>query len=103
LTLVRWQLDLSVWIHIAGVITLLPESLVQIQRRPFAANKSCGRSPGKLDLESAGRLPRQPWAGLPAAPAGPVLTVNQSQASGKKGGPDQAGPDQPGPNQGFLG
>ena len=29
LTLVRWQLDLSVWIRLPGVITLLPESLVQ--------------------------------------------------------------------------
>ena len=29
LTLVRWQLDLSVWIQLPGVITLLPESLVQ--------------------------------------------------------------------------
>jgi hypothetical protein len=29
LTLVRWQLDLSVWIRLPRVITLLPESLVQ--------------------------------------------------------------------------
>ena len=29
LTLVRWQLDLSVWIKLPGVITLLPEALVQ--------------------------------------------------------------------------
>ncbi len=29
LTLVRWQLDLSVWIRLPGVITLLPEGLVQ--------------------------------------------------------------------------
>ena len=29
LTLVRWELDLSVWIKLPGVITLLPESLVQ--------------------------------------------------------------------------
>jgi hypothetical protein len=29
LTLVRWQLDLSVWIRLPGVITLLPASLVQ--------------------------------------------------------------------------
>ena len=29
LTLVRWELDLSVWIQLPGVITLLPESLVQ--------------------------------------------------------------------------
>ena len=29
LTEVRWQLDLSVWIQLPGVITLLPESLVQ--------------------------------------------------------------------------
>jgi len=28
-TLVRWELDLSVWIQLPGVITLLPESLVQ--------------------------------------------------------------------------
>jgi len=28
-TLVRWQLDLTVWIQLPGVITLLPESLVQ--------------------------------------------------------------------------
>ena len=28
-TLVTWQLDLSVWIQLPGVITLLPESLVQ--------------------------------------------------------------------------
>ncbi len=29
LTLVRWELDLSVWIRLPGVITLLPEALVQ--------------------------------------------------------------------------
>ena len=29
LTLVRWELDLSVWIQLPGVITLLPDSLVQ--------------------------------------------------------------------------
>jgi hypothetical protein len=29
LTLVRWELDLSVWIRLPGVITLLPENLVQ--------------------------------------------------------------------------
>ena len=29
LTAVRWQLDLSVWIQLPGVITLLPEGLVQ--------------------------------------------------------------------------
>ncbi|MCU0528968.1 MAG: DUF1997 domain-containing protein, partial [Cyanobium sp. Prado107] len=29
LTLVRWQLDLCVWIRLPGVITLLPASLVQ--------------------------------------------------------------------------
>lgn len=29
LTEVRWQLDLSVWIKLPGVITLLPEALVQ--------------------------------------------------------------------------
>ena len=29
LTLVRWELDLSVWIKLPSVITLLPESLVQ--------------------------------------------------------------------------
>ena len=29
LTLVRWQLDLSVWIRLPGVITLLPVGLVQ--------------------------------------------------------------------------
>ena len=29
LTLVRWELDLSVWIRLPGVITLLPEGLVQ--------------------------------------------------------------------------
>lgn len=29
LTLVRWQLDLRVWIRLPGVITLLPTSLVQ--------------------------------------------------------------------------
>ncbi|MCX5946109.1 MAG: DUF1997 domain-containing protein [Cyanobacteria bacterium] len=29
LTLVRWELDLSVWIKLPGVIALLPESLVQ--------------------------------------------------------------------------
>lgn len=29
LTLVRWELDLSVWIRLPGVITLLPDSLVQ--------------------------------------------------------------------------
>ena len=28
-TLVRWQLDLSVWIRLPGVITLLPDQLVQ--------------------------------------------------------------------------
>jgi hypothetical protein len=28
-TLVRWELDLSVWIQLPGVITLLPDSLVQ--------------------------------------------------------------------------
>nr|WP_043369786.1 DUF1997 domain-containing protein [Cyanobium sp. PCC 7001] len=28
-TLVRWELDLSVWIRLPGVITLLPEGLVQ--------------------------------------------------------------------------
>jgi hypothetical protein len=28
-TLVRWELDLSVWITLPGVITLLPDSLVQ--------------------------------------------------------------------------
>jgi hypothetical protein len=28
-TEVRWQLDLSVWIKLPGVITLLPEGLVQ--------------------------------------------------------------------------
>jgi hypothetical protein len=29
LTFVRWDLDLSVWIQLPGVITLLPDSLVQ--------------------------------------------------------------------------
>jgi hypothetical protein len=29
LTLVRWELDLSVWIRLPGVITLLPDHLVQ--------------------------------------------------------------------------
>jgi len=29
LTLVRWQLDLTVWIRLPGVITLLPDQLVQ--------------------------------------------------------------------------
>jgi hypothetical protein len=29
LTLVRWQLDLRVWIQLPGVITLLPDHLVQ--------------------------------------------------------------------------
>lgn len=29
LTFVRWELDLSVWIQLPGVITLLPDSLVQ--------------------------------------------------------------------------
>jgi hypothetical protein len=29
LTLVRWQLDLMVWIRLPGVITLLPDQLVQ--------------------------------------------------------------------------
>jgi hypothetical protein len=29
LTLVRWELDLSVWIRLPGVITLLPDGLVQ--------------------------------------------------------------------------
>ncbi|MCS5691444.1 DUF1997 domain-containing protein [Cyanobium sp. FGCU-6] len=28
-TLVRWELDLAVWIRLPGMITLLPESLVQ--------------------------------------------------------------------------
>ena len=28
-TLVRWQLDLSVWIRLPGMVTILPESLVQ--------------------------------------------------------------------------
>jgi hypothetical protein len=28
-TLVRWQLDLTVWIRLPGVITLLPDQLVQ--------------------------------------------------------------------------
>jgi hypothetical protein len=29
LTIVRWQLDLAVWITLPGVITLLPDNLVQ--------------------------------------------------------------------------
>jgi hypothetical protein len=28
-TLVRWELDLAVWIRLPGMITLLPEGLVQ--------------------------------------------------------------------------
>jgi len=59
-TLVRWELDLSVWIRLPSMIALLPEGLV---------HSSGDRAPDlpASHLEGAGGFPRQPRHSLPAA------------------------------------
>ena len=70
-TSVSWDLDLSVWIKLPKVITMLPEGLVQSSGDHLLRQIVRPDLPS-ADLESAGRLPCHPWPCLPCTKTGGV-------------------------------